>query len=86
VTSPCGCAPGGGVGDQRAGPRQQTFAEFGQHHAAPGAMKQPAADAAFQRRDLAAERRLRDPGNGRGPRITAVGGDVDKGPELPDLH
>ena len=82
----CRVLPGGCVGDQRAGARQHALAEFGQHHAAPGAVEQPAADAALQRRHLAAERRLRHAGNGRASRVAAIGGDFDKRPELPDVH
>ena len=81
-----GIGPGVGIRDQRAGARQHALAEFGQHHAASGAVEQPVADRALQRRHLAAQRRLRHADDRRGAGVAAVGRDLDEGFQLPDVH
>ena len=84
--APRGIGPGLGIGHQRAGARQHAFAEFGQHDAASGAVEKPVADRALQRRDLPAQRRLRNADNGRGAGVAAIGRDLDEGFELSDIH
>jgi hypothetical protein len=78
--------PGVRVGNRHTGAGQQALAELGQHHAAAGAVKQPPADAALQRRELPAQRGLRDADDGGGARVAAIGGNLDESPELADVH
>ena len=81
-----GLLEGQGIRDQCAALRQHPLADFGQRDTASGAVKQSAADLALQRRDLPAQRRLRDAERIRGADITAVRRDFDKGPEVSQLH
>ena len=75
-----------GVRQQRAALRQHPLADLGQRDAAAGAVKQPAADLALQRRDLPAQRRLRNAERIGRANIAAVRRHLDKRLEMPELH